>query len=323
MSILITGGAGFIGSHLTQWLLRETPDELVIIDDFNAYYDPRLKRANAALLRSEKRVTIVEGDYRDLELVRRIFGERGVQAVCHMGGSPGVPISVKKPLDTADNNFRGTLTLLEAAREYSVQRFLFASSSTVYGHGAAAPFVEDAPLGIPASPYGASKRAAELMGLTYHQLYGVPFVGLRFFNVYGPRLRPELALAAFTEKILAGEPLTLYGDGSVLRDFTHVSDICRGIAAALTAPGIAGECINLGSDRPISVRRLIELIESAAGRSANIQYLPPRAEDLPFTHASLEKARRLLQYEARVPLEQGVQEYVAWFRQTISAAPDA
>jgi UDP-glucuronate 4-epimerase len=184
----------------------------------------------------------------------------------------------------------------------------------VYGRGAAAPFVEDAPLGVPASPYGASKRAAEIVGQTYQQLFGVPFVGLRLFNVYGPRLRPELALAAFTRAICEGTPLTLYGDGSILRDFTHVSDICRGVLAALTAPKIAGQCINLGHDQPIPVRRLIELIEEAAGMKAMIEHRPTRPEDMPLTHADLSKSRRLLSYEPRVAIDEGVREYVEWYR---------
>ena len=161
---------------------------------------------------------------------------------------------------------------------------------------------------------GPASGPAEIAGLTYHQLFGVPFVSLRLFNVYGPRLRPELALAAFTRAILEGTPLTLYGDGSVLRDFTHVSDICRGVIAALTAPNVAGQCINLGNDQPIPIRRLIELIEKAAGVKAMIDHRPPRAEDMPFTHADLAKARRLLGYQPRVEIEAGVREYVEWFR---------
>jgi nucleoside-diphosphate-sugar epimerase len=215
-----------------------------------------------------------------------------------------------------ENNVVGTTAILEAARRHPIERFLFASSSTVYGCGATAPFVEDHPLGIPASPYGASKRAAELMGLTYHQLFGVPFVSLRFFNVYGPRLRPELALAVFTRAILGGQALPLYGDGSVLRDFTHVSDICRGVTRAMTADGVIGQCIKLGHDRPITIGRLIELIEDAAGVKALIEHHPPRSEDMPLTHADLAKSRWLLGYEPRVAIEDGVREYVEWFRHT-------
>jgi UDP-glucuronate 4-epimerase len=324
MSILVTGGAGFVGSHLVEKLVAARQGPVVALDNFNDYYDPQLKRANARALEcaasaASVELTIVEGDFCNLELVSELLSQHRVRAICHLGASPGVPISLQKPLETTYNNVQGTLALLEAARRHPVERFLFASSSTVYGRGAQAPFVEDAPLGIPASPYGASKRAGELLGLNYQQLLGVPFVSLRFFNVYGPRLRPELALAVFARKILEGQPLPLFGDGTILRDFTHVSDICRGIVAALTAPNVVGQCINLGNDRPITMRHLIELIEAAAGTKAKIDQLPPRGEDMPFTHADLAKAHRLLGYEPHVPIAEGVVEYVAWMRQLLAA----
>lgn len=312
MSILVTGGAGFVGSHLVEHLLAEGMGPIVVLDNFNDYYDPRLKRANVAGWADDGRVTMVEGDFGDAELVNRLLLEHGVRAICHLGASPGVPASLLQPRIYMENNVAGTTALLEAARRYPVERFLLASSSTVYGRGAVAPFVEDATLGIPASPYGASKRAAEIAGLTYWQLFEVPFVSLRFFNVYGPRLRPELALAVFTRSILEGMPLPLYGDGSVLRDFTHVSDICRGIVAALTAEGIEGESINLGHDQPIAISRLIELVEKATGRKAMIEHRERRTEDMPLTHADLTKARRLLGYEPRIAIEEGVGEYVEW-----------
>jgi UDP-glucuronate 4-epimerase len=320
MAVLVTGGAGFIGSHLVERLLAESDQALVVLDNFNDCYDPALKRANVAAWAGNSRVTLFEGDYGDADTVETLLLDHSIQAICHLGASPGVPASLLHPRQYAENNVVGTTTLLDAARRHRVERFLFASSSTVYGRGAAAPFVEDAALGIPASPYGASKRAGEIMGQTFHQLFSVPFVSLRFFNVYGPRLRPELALAVFTRAILEGTPLPLFGDGSVLRDFTHVSDICRGIMAALTAPNIGGQSINLGHDRPIRISRLIELIEAAAGCKARIEHRPPRTEDMPFTHADLTKARRLLGYEPRVEIEQGVQEYVEWFRRRIGVS---
>jgi UDP-glucuronate 4-epimerase len=315
MSILITGGAGFIGSHLVEHLLETTRERLVVLDNFNDYYDPRIKRENVAAWTGQPRVTLVEGDFCDSDRAESVLLDHEVRVICHLGASPGVPASLKQPRGYFENNVVGTVTLLEAARRHKIDRFLFASSSTVYGRGAAAPFVEDAPLGVPASPYGASKRAAEIAGLTYHQLFGIPFVSLRFFNVYGPRLRPELALAVFTRAILEGTPLPLFGDGSVLRDFTHISDICRGIVAAITAPNISGQCLNLGHDQPIAIRRLIELIEKAAGVKAAIEHHAPRTEDMPFTHADLAKARRLLGYEPKIDIADGVREYVEWFRE--------
>ena len=308
MAILVTGGAGFVGSHLVEHLLAASDERVVVLDNFNDYYDPRLKRQHAAAWADNARVAVVEGDFGDRDTAERVLLESEITAICHFGASPGVPASLKHAAEFFENNVVGVVTMLEAARQHPVKRFLLASSSTVYGRGAAAPFVEDGPLAIPASPYGASKRSAEIAGQTYHQLFGVPFVSLRLFNVYGPRLRPELALAAFTRAILEGTPLTLYGDGSVLRDFTHVSDICRGVIAALTAPNVAGQCINLGNDKPIPIRRLIELIEKAAGVKAMIDHRPPRAEDMPFTHADLAKARRLLGYQPRVEIEAGVRE---------------
>lgn len=317
MSLLVTGGAGFIGSHLVEHLLRVTKERLVVLDNFNDYYDPRMKRENAAAWGGNSRVTIVEGDFCDTDTVESLLLDHEVSAICHLGASPGVPASLKYSRSYFENNVVGTVTLLEAARRRNVERFLFASSSTVYGRGAAAPFVEDAALGTPASPYGASKRAAEIAGFTYHQLFGVPFVSLRFFNVYGPRLRPELALAVFTRSILESAPLPLFGDGSVLRDFTHISDICQGITAALTAPNITGQAINLGHDQPIAIRRLIELIEQAAGTKATIEHHAPRTEDMPFTHADLNKARHLLGYEPKIEIADGVREYVEWFRKYV------
>lgn len=315
MTILITGGAGFIGSHLVQRLLATTDEPLVVLDNLNDFYDPTLKRQNMEEWIGHPRVTFVEGDFCDPELCTQLFLDHPLRAVCHLGAAPGVPASLKQPRLCIQTNVLGTLNLLEAARRRPVERFLFASSSTVYGRGAAVPFVEDAPLGIPASPYGVSKRSAELLGLSYYQLYGVPFVSLRFFNVYGPRLRPDLALAVFTRAILEGTPLPLFGDGSVLRDFTHVHDICRGVLSALTTGGLGGECINLGHDRPVAIRDLIRMVEQAAGRRAVIEHHPPRAEDLPRTHADLTKARRLLGYQPQIALEDGVREYVEWYAQ--------
>jgi UDP-glucuronate 4-epimerase len=314
MSILITGGAGFVASHLTELLLQATHETIVLLDNFDAYYDPAWKRDNLQRFADNSRVIQEEGDFCQESTCRRIFEQTRPEVVIHLGAMPGVPFSLQEPERYVRINLGGTTTLLEAAREFPVKRFLFASSSTVYGVGAKAPFVEDDPLGVPASPYGATKRAAEIMGQTYHRLFGVPFTSLRLFNVYGPRIRPDLALYIFTKKILRGESLPLFGDGTVLRDFTHVRDICRGFLAAMQAENIGGECLNLGHNEPVAIKRLIELIGQAAGCEPRIDYRPERAGDMPLTCANLEKSQRLLNYHPQVTIEEGVRDYVQWFQ---------
>jgi UDP-glucuronate 4-epimerase len=296
-------------------IARESDEEIVAVDNFNDYYEPRLKRANADKLRAVSTCTVVEGDFCDFEFTAELFADHRFSAVFHLGAYAGVRISVERPRIYQHVNVGGTLSLLEAARQHPVSRFLLVSSSTVYGTGAGVPFTEDAPLGIPASPYGATKRAAELMGLTYHQLHGVPVVCLRPFSVYGPGLRPDLALTIFTAAVENGTKLPLYGDGSVRRDFTHVSDICDGLIRARTAEGVIGECLNLGHSDPVEMRQVIRMLESALGKRANIEHLPERPEDLPITFANLDKARRLLGYEPKIPIKAGISEFCDWYRE--------
>lgn len=314
MSILITGGAGFIGSHLIHHLRGETSARIVCLDNFNDYYDPQLKRANAAKAAQLKDVEIVEGDFRDYEFDAKLFREHQFEHVIHLGAYAGVRASVQHARIYQETNVGGTLALLEAARQFPVQRFVLASSSTVYGTGAAIPFTEDAALGIPASPYGVSKRAAELLALNYHGLHGVPALCLRPFSVYGPGLRPDLALTIFTAAIENGDALPLFGDGTIRRDFTHVSDICAGIMSSLSAADVVGETINLGQSEPVEMREIIRLIEEALGKQANIHHMPERSEDLPVTFANLDKAKYLLGYEPRVTIQDGIREFCQWYR---------
>lgn len=314
MKILVTGGAGFIGSHLIERLLANTEASIICLDNFNDYYSPALKRSNVAAFAGNPRVTIVEASFCNRSVVRQLFVERRPTHVLHLGAYAGVRPSVANPFLYQEANVHGTLVLLEAAREFPVERFVFTSSSTVYGQGAGIPFVEDNPLGTPLSPYGATKRAAELLGLTYHTLHKLPFVCVRPFSVYGPRLRPDLALTIFTEAIFAGQKLPLFGDGSIRRDFTHVSDICKGILAAMHCDEAVGQCINLGHSDPIEIRRLIALLEAATGRKALVEHFPAAPGDLPITFADLTKAKRLLDYTPQVDFEAGLQEYVDWYR---------
>lgn len=314
-SILVTGGAGFIGSHLIERLLSSaSPRRIVCVDDFNDFYDPAVKRANIAGFVQDPRVTLVEADFCQAAAMRQLFDDYELTHVVHLGAYAGVRPSLADPLRYAQTNVVGTLALLEAAWQHPVERFLLISSSTVYGDSATVPFVEDAPLGRPKSPYGASKRAAELFGWTYQQLHGVPVVCLRPFSVYGPRLRPDLALSIWADAIIAGRKLPLFGDGSARRDFTFVGDICDGLLAALTKPGLVGETINLGHAEPIELRQAIGVLEAALGKQAQIEQLEPKPGEMAITYADLSKARRLLNYEPRVSFEEGVREFVAWFR---------
>jgi UDP-glucuronate 4-epimerase len=314
MTVLVTGGAGFIGSHFIEQFLAERSGKVVCLDSFNDYYDPKLKRTNVAHFSDDSRVTVVEGSFCDRDLVEMLFAKYPISQVVHLGAYAGVRSSVENPFPYQHANVEGTLVLLEAVRKRPVERFLFASSSTVYGAGASAPFREDAPLGVPLSPYGATKRAGELLCLTYHHLFAVPAVCLRFFSVYGPRLRPDLAMSIFTKAILEGRPLPLYGDGSIRRDFTHFSDVCTGLLAALDSDAAVGECLNLGHNEPIEVRRLIAILEDAIGRKAKIDRLPERPEDMPITCADLTKSGCTLGYAPKVPFERGVPEFVEWYR---------
>jgi UDP-glucuronate 4-epimerase len=315
VKILVTGAAGFIGSRLIERLLRRPTAQIVGLDSFNGYYDPALKRANVRELQNHPRVRIIEGTFTDAPAMRELFAVEKPTHVVHLGAYAGVRYSIENPFPYQEHNVGGTLSLLEAARHTRVERFLLASSSTVYGRNAVAPFVEDAQLGVPLSPYGASKRAAELLGLTYLDLFRVPVVCIRPFSVYGPRLRPDLALSIFTAAILDDRPLPLFGDGTIRRDFTYIDDLCDGLEAALDRDGVVGEAINLGHDEPIAVRAVIEQLERTLGRSAKIDRHPEKPGEMPVTHADLSKARRLLGYEPKTDFTTGVAAFVAWYRQ--------
>jgi len=314
MSILVTGGAGFIGSHMVERLLADTEQSIVCLDNYNDYYAPSLKRANVAGFARHDRVVLVEGSFCDQAAMHRLFADTEVDEVIHLGAYAGVRPSIERPHLYQKANVEGTLCLLEAARRHPVRCFLLASSSTVYGGGAQVPFQEDQPLGVPLSPYGATKRAAELLGLTYRALHDVPVVCIRPFSIYGPRLRPDLAMSIFTRAILEGRSLPLFGDGSIRRDFTYISDFCDGMMAARSTEGIGGQCINLGHSNPIEIRRLISLLEDELGAEASIDQQPEKPGEMPITFADLTKAEQLLGYRPIVPIEQGIKEFVAWYR---------
>ncbi|MFM7295874.1 MAG: SDR family NAD(P)-dependent oxidoreductase [Planctomycetota bacterium] len=313
--ILVTGGAGFIGSHTSERLLARG-DEVVVIDNFNDAYDPAIKRANAAALHGAR---IVTGDIRDRELVRKLFADGRFDAVVHLAAMAGVRPSLLDPLHYEDVNMRGTMTLLEEARARRGLRFVFASSSSVYGARDKVPFSEADDIPHPVSPYAATKRAGELMCYTYHHLFGVPVSCLRFFTVYGPRQRPEMAIAKFTRSILDGEAIPFFGDGSTRRDYTYVDDIVDGVVAALDR--CAGyEIYNLGESATTSLSELVDALSKAIGKPAILDRQPNQPGDVPLTCADVSKARARLGYEPRTPVSIGLARYVAWYRSQLAGA---
>jgi len=317
VSILVTGGAGFIGSHLMDRLLRERPDEKVIcLDSFDAYYAPVVKRANIENALATGRVELVRGDIRDADLCRRVFERGDVRQVVHLAARAGVRPSIEEPALYYDVNCTGTVNLLEAARlAGGTEMFVFGSSSSVYGVNSKVPFSEEDPVEQPISPYASTKRAGELLCRVYHHLYGLRVVCLRFFTVYGPRQRPDLAIHKFARLMAEGRAIPLFGDGTSRRDYTYFSDIVDGIMACLGEAGreLQFEIINLGNSQPTMLRDLVSLLEDAMGRKAQIERLPDQAGDVPVTYADVGKARRLLGYDPQMPIAQGIAEFVEWF----------
>lgn len=310
MKTLVTGGAGFIGSHTAERLL-ERGETVTVLDDFNDFYDPALKRRNVAAFAGRARV--VEADICDLPALRQVFEENRFDAVVHLAARAGVRPSIRQPLLYNRVNIGGTHHLLELAREFGVKKFVFASSSSVYGVNQKLPFAESDPIFQPISPYAATKLAGEALCHVYHHLYGLDVVCLRFFTVYGPRQRPDLAIRKFTAAIAAGQPVELYGDGTTRRDYTYIDDILQGVLAALDR-SFGYEIINLGESRTVELIELVRLIEKELGRPAMIRFLPPEPGDVPVTYADISKARRLLGYQPQVPIEEGIARFVRWFR---------
>lgn len=288
----------------------------MVLDDFNDFYDPAVKRANVAPFASHPRFRLVEGDIRDRALVFRTFAEEGFDAVLHLAARAGVRPSLRDPVLYEEVNCVGTLHLLEAARAHGRPLFVFASSSSVYGINSKLPFSEEDPIDRPISPYATTKRAGELHVYTAHHLHGLRAYCLRFFTVYGPRQRPEMAIARFIRSIEEGVPIPFYGDGTSRRDYTYIDDIADGVEAALDrGPESGFEIVNLGGARPVTLSDLVSEVERATGRQARLDRQPLQPGDVPVTYASVEKAERLLGFRARVPLAEGLKRSVEWFRE--------
>jgi UDP-glucuronate 4-epimerase len=310
MRILVTGGAGFIGSHLVEKLLA-AGHEVVIVDDFNDFYDPQIKYANIAGF--AKDVTVCHADLREGAAVRNLFHREKVDAIAHLAARAGVRPSIQLPQLYYDTNVIGTLHLLEAARATGVERFVFASSSSVYGASKTVPFSEDQHLTQTLSPYAATKVAGEFLCSTYSHLYQMRVVALRYFTVYGPRQRPDLAIHQFTRRIYAGQPIDQFGDGSTRRDYTYIDDVIQGTMAALKYEGPHYDIFNLGESETIQLKELISAIENALGKKAKINRLSKQPGDMPLTCADISKARKLLGYNPAMKFSEGLPRFVKWF----------
>ncbi|MEX2569752.1 MAG: GDP-mannose 4,6-dehydratase [Gemmatimonadota bacterium] len=321
MPILVTGGAGFIGSHLCERLIARGHD-VVAVDNFDPFYDPAIKRENLAALAGDPRFTLVEADIRDPEALLagvRAAGVDSCEVIVHLAARAGVRPSLEQPVEYSRTNLDGTTAVLELARALGTRRFVFGSSSSVYGNNEKVPFAEADPVDYPISPYAATKRGGELICHTYHHLYGISTVCLRFFTVYGPRQRPDLAIHKFARLMAEGRPIPLFGDGSMKRDYTYIDDILQGVEGAIdftASDEPRFEIINLGESRTTTTADLIQLIARGLGVEPVIDRQPVQPGDVERTYADISKARRLLGYDPTTPVEEGLPKFIEWFLQT-------
>jgi len=310
-TVLITGAAGFIGSHLCERLLDEGLS-VVGVDNFDDFYDPQIKRDNISDCLKNKNFQLIEADIRDRGAMDKAVG--CVEIIVHLAARAGVRPSIAEPLLYSDVNINGTMVLLEAANKHKVGKFIFASSSSVYGNNEKVPFSEDDNVDFPISPYAATKKACELICHTYHHLCGIDLTCLRFFTVYGPRQRPDLAIHKFSKLIEQDKPIPVFGDGSMMRDFTYIDDIIEGIIASMSkCKGF--NIYNLGESQPISVNDLIGEIEKALGKKAAREYIPLQPGDVNRTFADITKAARELGFHPSTPIRDGLAKFTTWLRQ--------
>jgi UDP-glucuronate 4-epimerase len=320
-NILITGGAGFIGSHLVDRLLATGEWRVTVVDDFNDFYDPAIKSENVRLQLENPNYNLFRIDIRDNPELETVFESTNFDCIVHLAARAGVRPSLEQPLLYAETNIRGTLNLLELAREHDIKQFVFGSSSSVYGINAKVPFSEDDPIRQPISPYAATKAAGELLCHTYSHLYGIRCVCLRFFTVYGPRQRPDLAIHKFARLMTEAKAIPVFGDGTTRRDYTYIDDIIGGVRAAIDYEASDYEVINLGESRTVELRELINLLEKELSIKAKIDRQPLQPGDVPQTFADVTKARRLLAYNPQTQIEDGIKKFVEWFRHKSGGMP--
>lgn len=312
-NILVTGGAGFIGSHLVDRLLSEGTWNVTVVDDFNDFYSPEVKRANIAEHLKSQKYRLIEADIRDDEKLAEIFAETKFDVIVHLAARAGVRPSLSEPKLYMETNVNGTVNLLELAREHGIKQFVFGSSSSVYGVNEKVPFAEDDRIFQPISPYAATKAAGELICHTYSHLYDIRTVCLRFFTVYGARQRPDLAIHKFSKLISEGKTIQVFGDGSSRRDYTYIDDIIQGVRAAIDYDSSIHEVFNLGESQTVTLSELIELIERSLGIRAMIDRQPWQPGDVPATYADITKSRELLDYNPKTKIQDGIPKFVEWF----------
>jgi len=311
-NVLITGGAGFIGSHLCDLLLAEKQWRVHCIDSFDNFYNPETKKQNINAALKNENFVLHQGDIRDTTFLEKVF-QQSFDVIVHLAARAGVRPSIEQPLLYEDVNIKGTLNLLEKAREKNIRQFVFAGSSSVYGVNPNTPWSEDDFVLKPISPYASTKVAGELTGHTYTHLYGIRFISLRFFTVFGPRQRPDLAIHKFYKLMSENKRIPFYGNGETSRDYTYVGDIVKGIRAAIDYDKSPYEIINLGNSRTVTLHQLISHIENVSGHKANLEKLPEQPGDVPHTYANISKAQRLLNYKPETSLEEGLKEFKKWF----------
>ncbi len=323
MNILVTGGAGFIGSHLCETLIKNNDHQIYCLDNFNNFYAPEIKHHNIKNLKKDKRFTLFEKDITDYDGLKNIFANYSIDIIIHLAAMAGVRPSIEQPLLYNSVNITGTQNLLEMAKDYNIPHFIFGSSSSIYGENKKLPFAENDFVDHPISPYAATKKAGELISYTYHHLCNINIASLRFFTVYGPRQRPDLAIHKFTRLINDGAAIPLFGNGTSKRDYTYIDDIIDGILKTVTwllkQEKPAYSIFNIGESQTVELKYLISLIENNLNKKALINQLPNQPGDVPITFADISKSRKILAYDPKTKIEEGIPKFIQWYKQNSSS----